>query len=88
MTRYSDYGDDMSQELITKSQFKARALEYFRQVEKSGNPVVITDRGQPTVEIRRYRSDHRSPLERLKGSVVEFKSPTEPVAVDDWTALS
>ena len=78
----------MTQELITKSQFKARALEYFRQVETSGHPVVVTDRGQPTVEIRRYRSDSRSPLERLKGSVVEIKEPTEPVAVDDWEMLS
>lgn len=77
----------MTQELITKSQFKARALEYFRQVETSGHSVVVTDRGQPTVEVRRYRSDHRSPLERLKGSVVEFKDPAKPVAVDDWEAL-
>lgn len=73
---------------MTKSQFKARALEYFRQVETSGHAVVVTDRGKPTVEIRRFRSDHRSALERLKGSVVEFKEPTEPVAVDDWEVLS
>lgn len=77
----------MTQELITKSRFKARALEYFRQVETSGQSVVVTDRGQPTVEVRRYRGDHRSPLERLRGSVVEFKDPTEPVAVDDWAML-
>ncbi len=78
----------MTQELITKSQFKARALEYFRQVETSGHPVIVTDRGQPAVEIRRYRSDSRSPLERLKSSVVELKEPTEPVAVEDWEMLS
>jgi len=65
---------------VTKSQFKAKALEYFRQVETSGDAVVITDRGQPTVEVRRYRSDQRSPLEKLRGSVVEFKAPPEPVA--------
>ncbi|WP_290648676.1 hypothetical protein [Aquisalimonas sp.] len=76
----------MSEEQITKSQFKARALEYFRQVELSGEPVVITDRGQPTVEIRRYRADKRSPLEKLRGSVVEFKDPLGPVAEDDWEA--
>lgn len=74
----------MRQERIAKSQFKARALEYFRQVEASGRPLVITDKGQPRVEVRRYRSDQRSPLERLEGSVVEFIAPTEPVALDDW----
>jgi len=76
----------MTQKHITKSQFKARALEYFRLVETSGESVVVTDRGQPTVEIRRYRIDKRSPLEVLKGSVVEYKDPFEPVAEGDWEA--
>jgi len=88
MTTLRDQGKDMSQEHVTKSQFKAKALEYFRRVETSGESVVITDRGQPTVEVRRYRSDQRSPLEKLRGSVVEYKEPTEPVAEDDWQALS
>lgn len=74
----------MSLETVTKTEFKARALEYFRQVESTGKRVVITDRGQPTIEIRRYRNDHRSPLEVLEGSVVEYKDPTGPVADDDW----
>ena len=78
----------MTQEQVTKSQFKARALEFMRQVETSGESVVITDRGQPTIEIRRYRADQRSPLEKLKGSVVEYKAPTEPVAENDWEAMS
>lgn len=78
----------MTQELVTKSQFKAKALEYFREVETSGKSVVITDRGKPTVEIRRHRSDPRSPLEMLRGSVVGYTGPTEPVADDDWEAVS
>ncbi len=77
----------METEQVTKSRFKARALEFFRKVETSGVPVVVTDHGKPTVEIRRYRSDQRSPLERLKGSVVDFNRPTDPVAEDDWDAL-
>ncbi len=87
MTTPNDYGVTMNHEHVTKSQFKAKALEYMRQVETSGESVVITDRGQPTIEIRRYRSDQRSPLERLRGSVLEYKNPTEPVAEDDWEAL-
>lgn len=87
MTTPNDYGVTMNHEHVTKSQFKAKALEYMRQVETSGESVVITDRGQPTVEIRRYRSDQRSPLERLRGSVLEYKNPTEPVAEDDWEVL-
>ena len=77
----------MNDEHVTKSQFKARAFEYLRKVEESGIPVVITDRGRPTIEIRPYRTDRRSPLEILRGSVVEFKGPLESVAENDWDTL-
>lgn len=73
----------MAQEHATKSQFKAHTLEYLRQVEATGETVVITDRGQPTVEVRRHRADQRSPLEKLRRSVVEFKDPTSPVSEAD-----
>lgn len=75
-------------EQVTKSEFKAKALEYLRKVEASGEVIVITDRGQPAVEVRRYRRDPRSPLDRLRGSVLEYKDPTEPVGDGDWEALA
>ncbi|TPE48113.1 type II toxin-antitoxin system Phd/YefM family antitoxin [Maribrevibacterium harenarium] len=78
----------VDQEFVSKSHFKARALEFFRQVEASGAPVVVTDKGLPTVEIRRYKADQRSPLARLKGSVVEYKKPLEPIADEDWEMLT
>ncbi|MCP5460090.1 MAG: type II toxin-antitoxin system Phd/YefM family antitoxin [Gammaproteobacteria bacterium] len=78
----------MYQEAVSKSQFKAKALELLRRVEASGEPIIVTDNGQPVVEVRRYRADNRTPLERLRGSVVEFKAPTEPVADGDWEVLA
>lgn len=78
----------MSQQYVTKSAFKAKALEYMRQIEASGESIIITDRGLPTIEVRRYRAIQPLPLERLRGSVVEFKSPVEPVAEDEWEATS
>lgn len=77
-------GNDMTEEKVTKTEFKARALEYFRQVEQLGHTLVVTDRGQPTIEVKRYREDTRSPLERLHGSVVDYQEPTAPVAESDW----
>ena len=77
----------MATEQISKSQFKAKALEYFRAVEASGEAVVVTDNGRPTVEVRPYRGDQRSPLERLRGTVIEYRAPTEPVAEGEWEAL-
>lgn len=78
---------NMNSEQVSKSQFKARALEYFRQVEASGEKVIVTDKGQPVIEVRRYQQDNRSPLERLNGSVLELKRPTDPIGDDDWEAL-
>jgi antitoxin (DNA-binding transcriptional repressor) of toxin-antitoxin stability system len=77
----------MHSEQVSKSQFKAKALEYLRRVEATGEPVVITDNGRPTIEVRRFRADQRSPLERLRGSVIEYKLPTEPVGEEDWESL-
>ncbi|WP_244559208.1 type II toxin-antitoxin system Phd/YefM family antitoxin [Bathymodiolus platifrons methanotrophic gill symbiont] len=72
---------------ISKSEFKAKALEFFRQVETSGTPLIVTDHGKPAIEIRPYHSNECSPLEVLEGSVAEYINPTEPVGEDDWDAL-
>jgi prevent-host-death family protein len=74
-------------EKVSKSQFKAKALELFREVEATGKPVIVTDHGKPTVEVRKYRDQQRDPLTILKGSVAEYREPTEPVADGDWEAL-
>jgi prevent-host-death family protein len=72
---------------VSKSQFKAKALEYFRQVETSGEPIIVTDHGKPALEIRRVEEKKRDPLEILKGSVLRYDDPFEPVGVEDWEAL-
>lgn len=71
---------------VSKSQFKARALEFFRQVEASGEPVVVTDHGEPKLEVRPYKPLARSPLEVLRGSLLRYDQPLEPVGEDDWEA--
>ena len=73
---------------ISKSEFKAKALEFFRQVESSGTSLIVTDHGKPSIEIRPYHAIERSPLDILKGTVTEYVDPTEPVGEDDWKALS
>lgn len=73
---------------VSKSQFKAKALEYFRQVEASGESVVITDHGQPKLEVRTFKAHARDPLDILRGSVLRYDRPTDTVAEDDWTVLA
>ncbi|RKP49501.1 type II toxin-antitoxin system Phd/YefM family antitoxin [Trinickia fusca] len=66
---------------VSKTEFKAKALEFFRQVEASGESVVVTDHGKPALEVRPYRSHERNPFDVLRGSVVRYIDPTAPVDV-------
>lgn len=76
----------MNNQLISKSEFKTKALEYFRQVEASGETVIVTDHGKPTLEVRPYRGRERPPLDILRGSVIRYEKPTDPVGENDWEA--
>lgn len=72
---------------VSKSEFKARALEYFRKVEASGEPLVITDHGRPSLELRKIAEDVRDPFEVLKGTVLRYDRPLDPVDEEEWEAL-
>jgi antitoxin (DNA-binding transcriptional repressor) of toxin-antitoxin stability system len=74
---------------VSKSKFKAKALEYFRQVETTGESIIVTDHGEPKLEIRRLPSASKGdPRERLKGTVLWFENPFDPaVDEDEWEVL-
>jgi prevent-host-death family protein len=72
---------------VSKSRFKARALEYFREVERTGKELIITDRGKPVLKVVPYREDPAEALRALRDTVVRYESPTEPVGEDDWESL-
>ncbi|CAN7343256.1 type II toxin-antitoxin system Phd/YefM family antitoxin [Phyllobacterium sp. LjRoot231] len=76
----------MDRNQVSKSEFKAKALEFFRQVESSGESLVVTDHGKPVLEVRPYRAIKRDLLEILRGSVVRYDRPTDPVADNEWDA--
>jgi antitoxin (DNA-binding transcriptional repressor) of toxin-antitoxin stability system len=83
---YNDYShvtmeNAVDDNRVSKSEFKAKALEFFRQVEASGESVVVTDHGKPALEVRPYHSSERSPLDILRGSVLRYIDPTAPVDV-------
>jgi antitoxin (DNA-binding transcriptional repressor) of toxin-antitoxin stability system len=69
---------------MSKTEFKSHALEVFRNVEQSGETLIITDRGKPKIEIRKIRRQEVSPMELLRNSVVKYELATSPVSVDDW----
>lgn len=73
-------------EKISKTRFKARALEYFREVERTGRELVITDRGRPVVKLVPYTAEPGRALLALRESVVRYDAPTEPVGEGEWEA--
>lgn len=73
---------------ISKSRFKAHALEIFRSVEQTGEPVIVTDHGSPRLILRKYVERKPSSRERLKGSILRYDDPFLPVASEDWDALA
>lgn len=78
------------QQTVSKSQFKAQALEYLRTVEKQKQPLIITHAGKPVIRVTPYKEEPENPkaiLESLRGSVKYYQDPDEPVGLSDWEAL-
>ena len=72
---------------VSKSRFKSRALEYFRTVQQSGKALIVTDRGRPVLKLVPYTPEAEHILRALRGSVLRYERPTDPVATEDWEAL-
>lgn len=80
----------MQLQTISKSSFKAKALEYMRLVEQSQQSIIITDMGNPVVQISPYdakATDQENKLYALRGTLQEYKNPTSAVGMADWEAL-
>jgi prevent-host-death family protein len=74
-------------QVVSKSSFKDHALEYLREVESTGEELIITDHGKPVLRLIRYAQNPEATLESLRGSVVRYEDPTEPVGQEDWESI-
>ena len=74
----------MSAKVISKAQFKAKALSILRDIEQKGDTVIITHYGKPVAKIVQYTDEHDDALSFFKDSVVSYQSPLAPVGEDDW----
>ena len=75
------------EEMVSKSKFKPRALKYFREIEKTGKELIISNRGKPVLKIVPYTENTEVALKALRDTVVKYDGPTEPVGLEDWNAL-
>lgn len=68
---------------VSKSQFTSRALAYLREVEVTGEALILTNRGRPVLRVKPY-SPAEQGLAALRGCVIRYDDATEPVVVDGW----
>jgi prevent-host-death family protein len=73
--------------IISKSKFKPRALHYFREVEKTGKELIISDRGKPVLKIVPFSENTEKILKSLRNTMVKYENPTDPVGLDEWESL-
>ena len=82
---------------VSKGRLKAKMLAYFREVEATGEPLLVTDHGRETLEVRPIAAKLNSTnpfLEAYRAAdgkgMVQFPKEAdllEPVAEGDWEAL-
>ncbi len=73
--------------MVSKSQFKPHALEFFRKIEETRQELIITDRGKPVLKVIPYTEDSVQSLLELRNSVIAYENPTKPVGMEDWELL-
>lgn len=78
---------------VSKGKLKAKMLEYFREVEATGEPLIVTDHGREVLEVRPVKK--RSTTEEVlaayaAGGPSKLPSPEElmePLPAEEWEAM-
>jgi len=71
---------------ISKSKLKAKMLEVFREIEASGEELVVTDHNKPVLRIVpiREKTTVDNLFGHLQGKVVYLEDINSPT-IDEWT---
>lgn len=69
---------------ISKSALKPKLLDYLRRVERNKESIIVTDRGRPVAQILPFTESKQDQMGALKGSILHYVDPLEPVGLEDW----
>lgn len=74
---------------VTKSRLKAKMLEYFRQVEQTGEELVVLNNKTPTLRIVPFKrkGNVEEIFQDLRGKIEIQDSIMEPES-DEWEEIS
>lgn len=70
---------------ISKSKLKANMLRVFREIEASGEELIVTDRNKPVLRIQRIGSKGtvQDVFGSIEGSVAYYEDVNAPT-IDEW----
>lgn len=70
---------------ISKSRLKANMLRVFREIEASGEELIVTDRNKPVLRIQRIsaKGTVQDVFGSIEGSVIYYEDINTPT-VDEW----
>lgn len=72
---------------VSKSQFKAKALEYFRKIEQSKQSLIITHEGKPVAKVSPYIEAPEKILDSLRGAIITYDDDIMKPLNVSWEAL-
>lgn len=69
---------------ISKGKLKATMLRVFREIEQTGEELIVTDHNRPVLKIEpiRLKQDVRRVFGDVKGPVIYHEDLTTPTAVE------
>ena len=75
---------------VSKGVLKAKMLEYFRNVEKTGEELIVTDNKKPVLRVIPYKK--KIPPDKLfadlRGKMKVMGNINEPASkIEEWDAL-
>ncbi len=73
---------------ISKSKLKAQMLQIFREIEKSGEEIIVTDHQRPVLRIQPIQQKRtvKEVFGHLQGKVVYHEDINTPTT-DEWTEV-
>ena len=80
---------------VSKGKLKSKMLEYFREVERTGESLIVTDHGRQVLEVRPVQKKTMSAEEALAwyrsgsglGMSASDEEIMEPLPLGDWEVL-
>ncbi|HMN29124.1 MAG TPA: type II toxin-antitoxin system Phd/YefM family antitoxin [Caldilineaceae bacterium] len=73
---------------ISKSKLKAQMLKIFREIEETGEEVIVTDNNRPVLRIQpiRQKRSVEEIFAPIRGKVIFYEDPDTPTT-DEWSEV-